>query len=175
MDVVLDRDDLIKNNVNTVRLQMGRGIDIYDLSVNEERAIMTPSASTSGITSSSAAQNIPDVINAMTHWFYPENTLILWVPNADPKENLQPKLDEMADKMGLVPLDSIYPDFQSPLLSKNFYYYVDKKGGTAAKIAAGKPESIGTVTLLKSRYGLVADETVEDEAIVFARRPDIYE
>ena len=44
-----------------------------------------------------------------------------------------------------------------------------------AKIAAGKPESIGTVTLLKSRYGLVADETVEDEAIVFARRPDIYE
>jgi hypothetical protein len=175
MDIILGRDDLIEHGVTSARLQLSKGIDIYDIKVDNEKIQIQPSVSTGGLSVNFQPQKLRNVANPLLHWFYPENTLILSIPDAGPKEDTKARIAGLAQKLGLTPLEEIYPDFRSPLIVQDQYYYVDQKGDTALKIKPGEPAAIGTVTVPKTVYGLVADETVEDDLPVYAHRPGAYE
>jgi hypothetical protein len=175
VDIVMSKDDLIGHGIANIRMQMGKGIDIYDLSVDNEKMMLVPSQSSGGAAVSFRPQNIRNVQNPLMHWFYPENTLILTIPTLASDAETGQQIAAFAEKNGLTPLQHIYPDFHSPLVARNHFYYVDTKGDIAAKIKPGNPGAIGMVSIMKPVYGLIADETAEEDAAVFARRPDIYE
>ncbi|HEY8192184.1 MAG TPA: hypothetical protein VIG74_07145, partial [Alphaproteobacteria bacterium] len=110
-------------------------------------------------------QSLYGLKDSMKLWFYPEGTVMLYAPGTDvANPQLPEKIYALATARGLIPLEEIYPDFKSPLVKNDFYYYVDKTGNTGEG-------TFGTVNVDHTVYGLKADYPTYREIPVMAKLP----
>lgn len=174
-DIILDTNDLARRGIRQIRLRRGYFTDYFDIEMNDRYVRLQPSDTEIPDYMRYRQQKIYNVKNTLNRWFYPDNTVILYVPDADDDQYIKTSLDTLARQHGMEPLENIYKGFTSPLVLPHFYYYVDKtktltKGNTIPDGVA-----IGTVMADKKTYGLYGDDIIQEDLAVFAKTPGIYE
>ncbi len=174
-EIVLGKEELLKRNTDMIRMRLGKLTDFFDVDISEDWVMISPAQRTGALNKFYQPLRMPGVINPLRLWFYPENTVILTVPDANKQGGSSKGLSEAASRMGLVPLTDIIYDFKSPLAAGGHYYYVDEKGDVAAKVPQGVRRKIGSIAVEKTVYGLEGDEVVTEQTDIFARRPGPYE
>lgn len=175
-DIVLSKDDLMEKNVEKIDLIKGGVRKTYLIELGDERVeLMTDDEDPSSATTSMRGQKIDGVKMPMKLWFYPENTLMLYVPGGRDGEQKQivDKIREMAAAEGLIPLEDSYSDFQPPQIRGGYYYYIDRNGRFKDAAVDGGP--IGHISMDRVAYGLQGDEPVSEQVQVFAKRPGAYD
>jgi len=171
-EIILSRDELAAKNTQQIHFETGTPYENFDIELLEYKVRLIPSAPSQIY----KALKLSHVVNTLTHWFYPEGTIILYLPEASSdNKKLEEAIADVAEKHGLVPLTSIYPDFRSPISTPYHYYYVDQIGKTVSKI-----EKTGDGYLDKIHIGIISYELEEDvpalkEMVVYAKKPGMYE
>lgn len=175
-DIVMNRQDLVKNETQQIRLHNGNDTNYYNISLHDDKVLILPDAADVSVTRRFKPHAMPGKKTSLVYWFYPLGTLVLWVPGAENTPEMLEKLRAFAADHGLVPLESVFPDFESPLSSSKYHYFVDPTGSLANSdpdLVNGK--QIGTVGITKRIYGLYKDEYEPEQMAVYAKTPGMYE
>lgn len=174
-DIPLSRDDLMERGIRHIRFRGGPFFDTFDLDISERMVALKPSLSGPSTGSVIKKQKNYRVKDSMSLWFYPEGTVIAFVPGLERSRRIREKVDGLMAQKGFVPLETVYPGFKSPLAMPHHYYYVEKdtKLSEMAAIDSGYP--FGNITVDKTVYGLKGDKVTAADVSVFVRRPDVFE
>ncbi|HTK84699.1 MAG TPA: hypothetical protein VL625_06390 [Patescibacteria group bacterium] len=178
-DIVLDRDDLTSKGIKLLKLKTGQVkdgqiTDTFDVDINNERIRLKPDKMMQRTPPRFKTYQLSNIRAPLTHWFYPEGTVILYVPGAK-GEDVTSQVVSMAKAQGLEPLSDEWPDFRSPLIDQNQWYFVDKKGVVSKSPDINGGTVAGTVQITQIVYGLEKDEKQTKDIPVFARKPNSYE
>lgn len=184
--IVLDRDDIIDRGLEKVVFKTGRRGEEYDIKINDQFVRLMPAqrrASGSPLTKQAAPAprrfenlSISGVKNSLIHWFYPEGTMILTIPDAKPDQDTAAAMVDFMRKNNLTPIEDILPDFRQPTTTTQVYYVVDKKGTFAhqPQMKSGGMV-IGAVEVEDTLYGLHHDYAAGEALTVMARLPGAYD
>lgn len=176
VQIPLSRDDLRNRKIQRIRFNNGPYIDYYDVYLDDHRVQLLPAESEIPGKARYRPQKINNVRNPLLHWFYPEGTVILYVPDASSSDkDVRASLDAMAASKGLEPLEKWIPEFQPPVLKAGYYYYVDKKGKMLRQSGLSDGVQIGTISVSRTYYGLRGDEAMNQDMQVIAKTPGMYE
>jgi len=174
-DIVINKSDLMQNQVQKIRLHNGPDTNYYTVTFNDDMVKILPD-STSVSRTRFKPQQIPHKKTSLVYWFYPAGTMIMWVPGMNADDDNMKKLQDFAAAKGLVPLRTIMPGFESPTTKPGLMYFVDTAGHYSEDdpdLHHGKP--IGAITTEKMIYGLERDEIELDELAVYAKLPGMYD
>ncbi len=132
-DIPIDRTLIESNKIQKIRLRLdhGRGSDDYAVILNTNTMELIPQTQT--IFKPMRAPRGGQL--ALTHWYYPENTIILSAPST-PRGVRNAAVIEFARQSGLTDLAGLFPDFTPPGRQNDLHYYVDQAGTLADKIPA---------------------------------------
>ena len=150
-DIPLDRKLIEDNGIEQIRLVLDRGLgsDYYTVTLGKDFLELTPSSQK--IFKPGKAPSNGQLM--LSHWYYPENTLILSAPR--PGEPQASITGDFARAHGLMPLETLMPGFTPPSGQAARYYYVDGSGALAAKVPGTDNVAVGDG--------------------IYARRPGLYE
>ncbi len=175
-DIVLNRQDLIKNETRQLRLHNGADTNYYDLTLTDNKVMILPNEADVALTKRFKPHQIQGRKTSLVYWFYPVGTVMLWVPGMEHDSDSLQRIRDFAKSQGLAPLESVYPEFTSPLTNKDYQYFVDTDGRFDDRKADLQDGTrIGSVSLRKKVFGLEKDEIVLDEKPVYAKLPGMYE
>lgn len=175
-DIILNRQDLTKNQTRQIRMHNATDTNYYTITLGPNQVKILPETTGSYHTQRFKPHNLPSRKTSLAYWFYPVGTLILWVPGMENTPQARARLNAFANGRELVPLQTIFPEFESPLTNSQFQYYVDTGGQFAAQEPAlrnGAP--IGALAVEKTIFGLDQDHIVMEEKTVYARTPGMYD
>lgn len=173
-DVILDRDDLTAKSIKFLKLKVGQVTDTFDVDINQQRIRLKPNKMMQRTPPRFKTFALSNIRAPLTHWFYPEGTVILYVPDAK-GQNVTDQVITMAKSKGLEPINDAWPDFRSPLVNQDQWYFIDKKGAVAKSPDIIQGTVAGTVQITQTIYGLEKDEQQTKDIPVFARAPNSYE
>ncbi|MCB1532658.1 MAG: hypothetical protein KDJ35_07300 [Alphaproteobacteria bacterium] len=166
-DIVLNRDDLIENNVRRLTLANDFGVEHYAVEVSESALTLH-------------AESNPKLFKPNTHipgkdplvyYFYPENTLVLSVPQAKPDQDIYEQVKNLATRRGLIPLQSVVKDFRVLDEDRKVFYFVDQSGRMAKDLTPGQKKPIGQVSIQKMYQGPNGPYATDLNLNVYARLP----
>jgi hypothetical protein len=172
-DIHLSLTQMFSNEINKIILQdeeYGMRKD-YMINVNGSFVELYPASAHDGSVAIYEPQELTYKYNSLKYWFYPEDTVILYVPMADPEKNLAREIAQLAEKKGLIPLSKRLNGFTKPVTNPNYFYYVPKSDAKTIEVG----QKIGSIKTTKTVYGLLDDETVSTELDVFVKTPGLYE
>lgn len=109
----------------------------------------------------------------MEQWFYPENTVILFVPGVSDNVNLDTKIRVYAGGRDLVPLKDVIKGFKPE--KANLYYFVDKSGKFSKGLSTGNPVSIGALKATRNVQDVNGVVGLDAEYDLYARLPGYYD
>lgn len=168
-DVIMNRQELADKGVEKVQINNGDFKETFKVILTDHSVALEQDCSL-GCGLVARPQKIYGSKDSLRLWFYPAGTVILYVSSTGDVPDADRKVRDMAAQRGLTPLTDIISDFSSPLARAGMFYYVDGKGLYLREGEAG-PVPVGAVQLDKTIYGLHGDETIPQDAVVFARRP----
>ncbi len=174
-DIVLDRDEMIAQGIKRVRFKLNDMADYYDVMIDRQHVWLKPGQSEIPVVQRFRPQKISMIGNPLVHWFYPDKTVILYVPGATGDMDVRDAVMTLAKSNDLEPLENVMPDFSSPVKRPNYYYFIEKKAHLTKNVDIGSGLSVGTVPVEKTIYGLNGDEMAEGSVEVFANSPGLYE
>lgn len=175
-DVVINREDLLKNQTKTIRLHSGADTTYYSIDLRDNYVRILPEDKGSVLSRRFKPHQIPGRKTSLVYWFYPLGTVMLWVPGMDEKDEAGiERLRAFAQDKGLVPMESVFPAFQSPLTNGQYQYFVDTEGRYTGESDIANGRVIGEMTIEKKIYGLEKDEIVLDKVAVYGKTPGMYE
>lgn len=154
-DIPIDITSIRENNITMIAFETSLGVERFKIEHTENSIRLTPSGS--GIIRS--AKPTPTNPEPLSYVFYPENTLILYSPDAHPDQDIKEALKTAAKKNGL----SVEPDFLETQESDNRIYAIDTTGRFADSLDSDTSVSLGTISAQRRN------------ARVFARLPGLYE
>jgi|GEM_PF-5890937 len=187
-DIVVNKDDLIERGIEQLNIVNEDSSQTLEMIIDEQMVTLGPcdeECIQSGLitlfpgdkktgTNVVKKQAVYGVKNPMKLWFYPAETMLLYVPGAKTDSaQLQKKVRGFAKHMGLTPMEDIYLDFKSPLVKSDYFYYVDESGKYSDQADNGG--TLGMITLDKTAFRLNGDVPTTEKVQVFARRPGAYD
>lgn len=141
-DVLLNRDELIENKIETIALtseKYGQFMD-SDVDATKERLKLTAHSQWGG--------------TVFTYWFYPENTVILYTYQSKYGDDFKDRIREFGIAQGLVPLEDALEGFELPKNVKTAYYFTDPKGSVTELLQdSASPPVLGQITPTRTVHG----------------------
>lgn len=174
-DIPLSRDDLLARGIRHIRFQAGALMDMYELNVSKQNVSLSPSLMKQSGEQVIKPQKTYGIKDFTKLWFYPEGTVIAFVPGIEPGRKIRNQVDTLMSRNGFEPLENRYPAFQSPLAMPYHYYYVDKNAKLSQLSSVDSGYPFGHITVDNKVYGLNADKIVGKNVPVFVRHPDTFE
>src|ERR1044072_7047713 len=89
------------------------------------------------------------IVTPLTHWFYPEGTVILYVPGAKEGVDTKEAVWTMAKSESLQPIQDEFIDFKPPQADPRFYYFSDRKGTLSKNAGIASGVVAGTIPVKK--------------------------
>jgi len=174
-EIVVSRDDMVTHNVKKIRFQSVPYINTYEVEMDSDYIKLIPGENLGPDTYQ--AKTVNTNLNPLLLWFYPDNTVMLYAPQASAadKKIVRQKIDAFAQSRGLEPLNVSLPAFKSPLPVDNMYYYVDKRNVIAQAQGIENGIPFGNIAMEKSIYGLQGDQIVQSALTIYAKKPGTYE
>lgn len=159
-DVVLDRDELIENEIKYIKLSSEKygEFTTSEIEVSEEKLIM----------------KIPttDGEFQITHWFLPENTVILNTPYAKAGTNTIELLKAFAQARGLEAVDEYFKGYLAPHSIKHQALFIDKWNRTIPTLEnPDKSQVYGQITATRTVYGINGPVDEPEELDVYISLP----
>lgn len=172
-DIYFSKEHILSGGITTIALQdeMYKLRKDFTLDMNESFVEFIPASDHARLQSVFKPQDLTYKINALKHWFYPDNTVVLYVPMAEDGSDLHQEINRFARSKAMVPLEDELAGFKKPITKPNHFYFVANRDLDIAE----NGHKLGTIKATKTEYGLMEDETVETQLDVFARKPGLYE
>lgn len=163
-DVLLDRDQLIKDEIEHISLRSRKYGDYatVDIKVKKDSIRLT-------IPSEKREYNV-------TFWFLPKNTITLQTPNAKNRDDVRDAIRTFGMAQGLTPIEKIIQNYEFEHDSHNYVVFVDTEGRFTKNLdTIDTVAPIGKVTLTRTRYTAKgpAEELYELE-VVAKRTKNLY-
>lgn len=165
-DVVLNRDRLIENKVRRMTLKNDFGIDNYTVNLTDSKLELIPQSSTLFKPNRQIKNK-----NPLVFWFYPENTVVLNVPQAKANDMISDDLNKLASAKGLINLSSVVKDFPQNDTPDKSFYFVDPSGITTKSLSEGGSIHFGEVKTFETFYGPDGAYEQPKALAVFAKLP----
>ena len=105
----------------------------------------------------------------LTHWFYPEGTLILEAPAA--QEDVSAQLTALSLAKGFTEIETRLDGFEPAFKKPNTLYVIDETMAVASGIEPGIQKAIGTVDISETLLGPDGPYDVPKKIDVLARIP----
>ncbi len=140
-DVILDRDELIKNKTKHVEIESDAygKFAKFNINVSKEKIEVF-------------VKNI-DSTFMKTLWFFPANSIVIYAPKAKLGEDVKKEIKEFAKNEGLIAMEDYYKYFELPYDAYNYAIFVDPEEKFAPKINnIGESIKIGETTIYKTMY-----------------------
>ena len=165
-DIVLNRTQLLADGISKIALRSPLGTDFYDVEIGDHSIHLSPKSQK--YFKPLYASNRPD---PLTYWFYPTNTVVLSV--LDEPQNLNEAITDFAQGLGLVPLESMIPDFMPRLPTANTLYFTAPDDARITLPDAGQNLTLGQIEAPRTFYGSGGTYQKPTQVAVFARRPGL--
>ena len=165
-EVLLDKDELIDNDINKFLFRSKYGVITYDLYINEDMIeLSSPN----------------DVFQeGLEYWFLPSNAVVLSVPMA--KDNLMnhksmlQDLAIVAETNDLIPIEEKFPDYMPKEDFLNRFYFLDTDGDVREQLNNGSTSvTIGQIYRTEPFYGPNGKYDKKVPIDVVATMPDVYD
>lgn len=118
-------------------------------------------------------------INPLEHYFYPENTVIVFPAISVHTQEQRSQIKEVARQTAeLTPIEKIIKDFKPVSVNDNVLYFIDETGKTISKLRSlgnGQITKIGYISHKKTLKAYGKNIIQEDNIPVYARLPGEYE
>ncbi|GEM_PF-4412724 len=158
IDVPISRNDLIASRVNRLKLKAGTAFDAYDVVLGDNNIMLTP-LTTNSFTPAERE-------NALNHVFYPVNMVLLRVPGGAEDEGLPEKMDLLAKRHKLIPVEKPIPN------AKPYQFYaLDKDYNVMLPLQKDGMTKLDTITVEDIFYGANGPYTISRKADVFVTLP----
>lgn len=158
IDIPLSRNDLIAGHINRIKLKSGTAFDSYDVTLGDNNLILTP------VTTNSFRPAERE--NALNHVFYPVNMVILRVPGGVQDKDLPLKMDLLAKRHKLIPVENPIPN------AKQYQFYaLDKDYNVMLPLQKEGISKLDTITVDDIFYGANGPYTVSRKTDVFVTLP----
>lgn len=174
-DIILSPAMLKEKGIETIEFGIANNITSYDIKVTENSVALAPSKDGPNTGSRYRPMPMDSIVDPMKLWFYPAGTVVLKAGVTDDTPNLSEQVAAVAASRGLVPLESVMPEFNSPLADPDSFYYVDKSGRLSNQLGMEESVSVGTIDIPVTVYGAEENITTTHAVQVFAHSPGAYE
>ncbi|MCK5285250.1 MAG: hypothetical protein KAJ86_06670 [Alphaproteobacteria bacterium] len=185
-NVILNRDTFIEKNIKKITFSGPGGSDTYDLHVDTNKIYFFKKIKNAKLGKDLQLSYFddkhffkPDISRnhptPLTHWFYPENVVILSVPSADNNQDVSAKLKQLASKKGFIKLETLLPGFKPPTTDKNTLYFVDQTGITAKSLSHNTETKYETISVSETFYGTNGAYERSKELHVIAKLPGTFD
>lgn len=159
-DVVLDRDELIKNKTGFLKLTSEKygEFSTSEIEVTKEKFLLKIKTDNGMI--------------HMTYWFLPNNTVILSAPYAKADADIRPQLNRFAALKGLRALEKHFDGYLPANHVKNKIIYVDELDLLIKRIDdLNTPQIVGQIEPTRTIYGVNGPEEETYTLDVYASVP----
>ncbi len=166
LDVTLDRSELIDNDVNLIIMKTGAFTDYFDVEADLKAVTLTPRSS-----NAFRPFKNPTIENPLEFVFYPDNLVVLHVPQAHGEPELNQQVQRVAEQEGLKPASdkNIQPNIDE-MHTKSFYF-IDDKRDFAQKLQNDGQMLFGQVHVPETLYGPNGPYQAPKKLDVYARLP----
>lgn len=175
MHLTLSKDRLIKDKITKLTLfseAVGPFNDIM-LDIHSDRIEVSSKLvdlSRFGIPAQTSSQTL-------THWLYPENTMILYSSAVDlTHEKTRSNVLRLARRLGLTPLDELIPAFKKEIRHNDKMLVVDTSGRFKDRLTDQRDTFVlGKIRQSETYFGANGPYEKAIEQTIYARMPGIYE
>ncbi len=143
VDLPLNRDTIIKRKITqlifkTPYLDLGT----YDIDISKDRIIFK----------SKLSNNNPE--DWLTLWFFPKNTIKLYVPEASSTMNVIQEIRDFGLAHGLFPMDEVLNGYALPNEANNYVYFSDPRNIFLHELSTeDSSKQFGKIRVSKTYYG----------------------
>ncbi len=179
LDIKLNRADLLKNNTNRIIMRGTTSGLQFEIKIKElnERKITVETKAPDLLDYDLPITEAPRIL---THWFYPNDTLMLHVPalprnaSEEMRKDVRKALTQLAYAKGLTPLKDSFKDFKHLEVYSEVDYFRDPSKRFIKALNFGHDEIIGKIEVFEKFYGPNGPYKRPRELDVFARLPGTY-
>jgi hypothetical protein len=158
-DLVLNRDELIQDNIRSLSFQASNGaMDVYDVKVTPDRLTLVPRSAVAFVPYSTGTK-----VDPLVYDFYPDNLVILYASSAPAGSDLSAQITTLAQSKGLVE--------STALKNGRGLYFIDQSGALAGTLAFDANAFIGTVSVEETYHGPHGPYQQARAVDVYAKRP----
>lgn len=142
-DIPLNRDILINKNIKKFAIKLPTiDFGINDIDITKDRLIFK----------SNFAGQAPE--SWATLWFFPENTIKLYVPGANSDMNVIKEIRDFGIAHGLTPMDEVLKGYTLPHQANDYVYFVDSKQVFLRELnVTDNNKQIGEIRIAKTYKG----------------------
>lgn len=159
-DIVLNRDELMRENIKTLTFQTeGGAMDSYNLELSGNRLTLIPKTSYIFKPLANSTKTDP-----LSYTFYPDNTLILYAPGTPKNMDISDQIIGLAQSKGMV-------ESAGGLKTGSSGYFIDQPGTLTTSLAPEANAFVGNVTVEQTFQGPSGPYIQSNEIPVYARRP----
>lgn len=159
-DVVLDRDDMINKGIKQIKLTSEKygEFNSSDVEVSEEKFVLKIKTGDGNL--------------HLTHWFFPENTVILSTPYAKSDADTRELIEKFAKRQGLLPAAKHFEGYIPPHHVKNHAIFIDRWNRVMQHLDNPEEQNvIGSITPTRTVYGVNGPVEEEYNLDVYAKMP----
>lgn len=159
-DIKLNRAELMENNIKSLTFQTdGGAMDRYDVAWSSERLSLIPKNAIAFKPFEGSGR-----IDPLSHYFYPESTIVLYAPAAGKNTDFSEAIKNLATSKGLAPVSFSGADAKGA-------YFTDPQDILASSLAFGANAYVGTINVPEKFHGPDGVQEREKPVDVYARRP----
>ncbi len=170
--IPLSRQELA--SIRQIRFRTFYQIDYYNVVIEDNYLAIRP---VSGAEAIVMPLQDPRFDDPLGHWFYPENTVLLYMGSIPANMDVRQEIDRFAYSRGLTPLSQIDKSFRPGVREQNLYYFVDPTGRLPLLINEneGKALEVGSLVSQRTVRNVSGEKKIPVEHAIFARMPGYYE
>jgi hypothetical protein len=165
-DAVLDRDQLLADGVKQITFRSQQATDTYTLEINHDEIALRPKSS-----NVFKPQAVTDHTDSLTYWFYPENTVVLYAPNAPKGADIGTQISQLAAQNGFKDVSLEMKDFSLPSQNGRTFYFIDHEGAHIKALQDHSDVLFGSVAAPETFYGVNGAYQKDTQIAVYARLP----
>lgn len=168
-NVVLSRQEL--SGIKQIRFRTLYQIDYFNVILEDDYLALRPIKTNNPMVK---ALEDPRYDAPLEHWFYPDNTVLLFLPEFPENMDAEKEIAKFASNRGLTPLDQIVKSFR-PGAREEVFYYVDPTGRLPDLVGDGAARPVGEITSWRRIQDISGVRRVPVKHNVYARSPGLYD
>ncbi|NCT40374.1 MAG: hypothetical protein GW778_01765 [Alphaproteobacteria bacterium] len=165
IDIPFNKDKLAQNNTDKITISSKTIGKLFDIKVetSEHKVTLETELKTGVRLPDSKKKKIID------HWFYPDNTIIVFANNMDKNPDILKQVKVVAGNRGLTPMNIELKGFEP---SDEKLFFIDTKNIFSDAFDEKSTISIGHVTTSEEYHGANGPYIKKSKQAVFARKPN---
>lgn len=170
--IPLTRGDL--EGIKQIRFRTLYKIDYFNVDLQDEYLALRPARVKDPVVEPSEDPRYDDPLG---HWFYPENTVLLYYAGSagEDNKNTESSIKKIASSWGLTPIDRIVKSFRPGIRDGKVYYFTDPEGRLSEKIKDGEKLMVGKITTYRNIRQMNGTRRMPVYKKVYAKVPGHYE